>query len=77
MDKEHIQKFAKRILFAFLFIMIGSIVLLLIALLLLLLVDPYFFYIDACLDGGGQWNEEVNDCEGSKSYTEWKERTWY
>lgn len=39
--------------------------------------DPYFFYIDSCLDLGGSWNEEINDCEGSESYKEWKERTWY
>jgi len=39
--------------------------------------NPYFFYIDSCLDLGGRWNYEINDCEGSESYREWKDRTWY
>lgn len=34
-----------------------------------------FFYIDSCLDLGGRWNYELDECEGSQSYIEWKERT--
>lgn len=38
---------------------------------------PYAFYIDSCLDLGGRWNYEINDCEGSESYDNWKDRTWF
>ncbi|MCC6598472.1 MAG: hypothetical protein IT559_06755 [Alphaproteobacteria bacterium] len=37
--------------------------------------NPYFFYIDSCMDLGGQWNYDANQCEGSALYNEWKERT--
>lgn len=32
----------------------------------LLLIDPFFFQIDSCLDAGGRWNEEINECEGAR-----------
>jgi hypothetical protein len=72
------MKNIKKLVFLF-FKIIGVILLILflIPVLYLIVFDPYFFYIDSCLDLGGSWNEEINDCEGSKSYKEWKERTWY
>lgn len=33
--------------------------------------------LQSCIELGGRWNEAINDCEGSSSYIEWKERTWY
>lgn len=33
------------------------------ALLLLLLYLSDFFNVDACLDGGGKWNEQEKTCE--------------
>jgi hypothetical protein len=39
--------------------------------------DPYFVYIDACLDLGGVWNDETKDCEKSELYNKWKQRTWF
>lgn len=41
----------------------------------LLIFDPYFFYIDSCLDLGGRWNAALNTCEGSAAYEAWKART--
>ncbi len=37
-----------------------------------LIHDPYFFSIDSCLDLGGRWNYEINECEGSPRYIEWQ-----
>ncbi len=42
---------------------------------ILLDFNPFFFYIDSCMDLGGRWNYDTNDCEGSEKYNEWKERT--
>ncbi len=57
--KQHIVRIVIALIFTFLIIWgIHSLVI-----WIVLDFDPYFWQIDGCLDGGGRWNDAINQCD--------------